>query len=57
MQKYPEEIYNLVDSVTEQDKSLSRKERKIAYISHIDTYNYKNLAISLCSTICDIGRP
>lgn len=51
MQKYPEEIYNLVDSVTEQDKSLSRKERKIAYISHIDTYNYKNLAISLSDRI------
>lgn len=51
MQKYPNEIYELVDSVTEQDKSLSRKERKDSYISHIETYNYKSLAISLSDRI------
>jgi hypothetical protein len=34
--KYSEDILQLIDGVTEQDKSLPRKERKIAYIKHLD---------------------
>lgn len=51
MKWYSETIYSLVDSVTEQDRSLPRKERKIAYISHIESYDYKSLAISLSDRI------
>lgn len=45
--KYPQKIYELVDSVTEQDKSLSWKERKIAYLDHMTSYQVKNLILSM----------
>jgi acylphosphatase len=41
----------LVDGVTEQDKSLPRKERKIAYIKHLDWISYRALALSISDRI------
>lgn len=49
--KYPEDILQLIDGVTEQDKSLPRKERKIAYIKHLDGISYKILALSMSDRI------
>lgn len=48
---YPREIIDLVDSVSEQNKSLPRKERKIAYLEHLSNANYKSLLISLADRI------
>jgi hypothetical protein len=41
----------LIDGVTEQDKSLPRKERKIAYIKHLDWISDRTLALSLSDRI------
>ncbi len=49
--KYTGDILGLVDDVTEQDKSLPRKERKVAYIKHLDTVSGKSLILSLSDRI------
>lgn len=49
--KYSEDILQLIDGVTEQDKSLPRKERKIAYIKHLDWISDRTLALSLSDRI------
>ena len=51
IQKYPKEVVDLVESVTEQDKSLSWKERKNHYLGHIKNYTYPSLALSLSDRI------
>lgn len=51
MQSYPIEILNLVDSVTEQDKSLSWQERKKEYLNHLKEYQYQNIILSLSDRI------
>gem|GEM_PF-2050319 len=50
-EKYPSEIVTLVNDVSEQDKSLPRKERKIAYIQHLDEVSSKAIILSLSDRI------
>ncbi len=50
-EKYPQEVISLVNSVSEQDKSLSWKERKIWYLNHLWHASYETLLISLADRI------
>jgi (p)ppGpp synthase/HD superfamily hydrolase len=51
IKQYPQEIIDLVDSVTEQDKSLPWQERKEKYLEHIKEYQFQSLVLSLSDRI------
>lgn len=51
IKNYPQEIIDLVDSVTEQNKSLPWQERKEKYLEHIKEYQFQSLVLSLSDRI------
>lgn len=51
IQEYPKEVLELVNSVTEQDKSLPWQQRKDIYLNHLKEYQYQNIILSLSDRI------
>lgn len=49
--RFGEEVYELVLSVTEQDKSLSWEERKIEALEHIKTFSHDSLLLKSADVI------
>jgi len=45
------EVLELVNSVTEQDKSLPWQQRKDIYLNHLKEYQYQNIILSLSDRI------
>lgn len=56
VERFGENVYELVISVTEQNKSLSWEERKAEAIEHIKTFSNDSLLLKSADIICNVSE-
>ncbi|MEI7688702.1 MAG: HD domain-containing protein [Candidatus Nomurabacteria bacterium] len=56
VERFGENVYNLVLSVTEQDKSLSWKERKAEALEHVKTFSHDSLLLKSADIIANVSE-